>query len=122
MCRRHEVRQHGDAEARDGGVELRDQIGAAEFGGDLRRDLRQIVQFRGEQQFLDVTDEAMPRQVGARCNGRRLREIAGCGIKPERVVEQLAADDAAFLRHGQADRDVGLALGEREQPRSGDEL
>ena len=31
MCRRHEVRQHRDAEPGDGGVELRDQVGAAEF-------------------------------------------------------------------------------------------
>ena len=35
MRRRHEVRQHRDAETRYGGVELRDQIGAAEFSGDF---------------------------------------------------------------------------------------
>ena len=35
MRRRHEMRQYGDAKTGNGGVELRDQIGAAEFGGDL---------------------------------------------------------------------------------------
>src|SRR5689334_15471825 len=44
MRRRHEVRQHGDAEACYGGVELRDQIGAAELGGNSWRDLRQVIQ------------------------------------------------------------------------------
>ncbi len=34
---------------------------------------RQVVEFRREQQFLDVADEAMLAQVGARGNGGRLR-------------------------------------------------
>ena len=122
MRRRHEVRQHRDAEAGDGGVELRDQIGAAEFGGDLWRDLRQVVQFRREQQFLDIADEAMAGQVAAARDGGRAIEIGGRGIKPEAVIEQLAPDDPAFLRHGQADRDIGLALRQAEQPRGGDQL
>ncbi|MEY9316215.1 hypothetical protein ABIF29_003014 [Bradyrhizobium elkanii] len=98
------------------------RLALRKFRRDLWRDLRQVVELRREQKLLDVADEAVPRQVGACGDDRRLGEIGGCGIKPECVVQELAADDAAFLRHGQADRDVGLALGEREQPRGGDEL
>ena len=116
------MRQHGDAESGERGVELRDQIGAAEACGNLRRDLRQIVELRREQQLLDIADEAVLRQHVARGDLREAVEIGGSGVKPEAVVEQLAADDAAFLRHGQADGDVGLALGEAEQPRSRDKL
>ena len=47
---------------------LRDQIGAAKLCRDFWADLRQIIQFRREQQFLDVADEAMPEQVAARCD------------------------------------------------------
>ena len=116
------MRQHGDAKARDGGVELRDQIGAAEFGGDFWRDLGQVVQFGREQQFLDIADEAMPGQVATRYDPRRAIEIGRCGIEPEAIVEQLAPDDPAFLGHRQADRNIGLALRQAEQPRGGDEL
>jgi hypothetical protein len=70
MLGRHEMRQHRDAKTGDGRVELRNQIGAAEFGGNPWRDLRQIIQFRREQQFLDVADEAVRGQVAA---GRDLR-------------------------------------------------
>jgi hypothetical protein len=59
---RHEMRQHGNAEAGERGVELRDQIGAAQARGNPRRHLRQIVQLGREQELLDVTDEAVLRQ------------------------------------------------------------
>ena len=84
------MRQHRDAEACDSGIELRDQVGAAELGGNLWRDLRQVIQFRCEQQFLDIADEAMPRQVAAARDGGRAIEIGGGGIEPEAVIEQLA--------------------------------
>ncbi len=64
----------------------------------------------------------MPGQVAAGGDVRRAVEIGWRGIKPEAVIQQLAADDAAFLRHRQADRDIGLALRQAEQPGGGDEL
>jgi hypothetical protein len=103
-------------------VALRDQVGAAQARGNPRRHLRQIIELRREQELLDVTDEAVLRQRLARGDCRKAVEIAGRGIQPQAVVEQLAADDAAFLRHGQADGDVGLALGETEQPGGGYKL
>ena len=122
MRGRHEMRQHRNTEACDGGVELRDQVGAAKLRGDLWRDLRQVVQFRREQQFLDVADEAMRGQVATISDIRRAVEIGRRSIEPETVVEQLAPDDAAFLRHRQADGDIGLALRQAKKPCGGDEL
>ena len=57
------MRQHGDTEAGERGVELRDQVGAAQACGDLRRHLRQIVELGREQELLDIADETMTGQV-----------------------------------------------------------
>ena len=59
------MRQHRNAESGEGRVELCDQVRAAELRRDFLRDLRQVIKLRREQQFLDVTDEAMLGQVGA---------------------------------------------------------
>jgi hypothetical protein len=122
MSGRHEVRQHRNPKSGDRGVELRDQIGTAELRGDPWRDLRQVVQLRREQQFLDIADEAVMDEVTACGDRRGPIEIARRRIEPEAVIQQLAPDDPSFLRHRETNGDICLALRQAEQPRRGHEL
>ena len=80
------------------------------------------VELREMEQFADIADEAVPEEVLGRGDVGGVAQIGGRGVEAEIVVDQLRHLQPPRRRPADRDDDVGVAPGEAEHGRGGDEL
>ncbi len=113
---------HADAGSGGDRVHLGDDARALDLGPQALGDLIEIIELGGEDQVVDIADDAVGEEVVRRRDRRHRIEIVARGVEAEPVVAELARHDLALLGRCERDRDVGLALRQRKQARHRDQL
>ncbi len=114
---RQKARQYRHAPALACSDVLGDDAGTAQVGAGLGQQVGEVQQLGAERQVVDITDEAVAREVAAMADRRVAVQVVLGGIQLQAVVAQLAAHIGAMLWPFQGDDDVCLAFGQADEVR-----